>query len=669
MSISSSSVSSAPTTRRSSLSSSAASSGNNTPASRPSTPIQPGAYTSRDRIPDDVYALINRAPKNEIHVHQGGSSSVEFLSYCLRAAVAENQKIYEREQFIKNLHVQSNWFTRPVIRQVEENLLPKAKVLDEFPVFHADGPPEMVRFTEADGKPLPDAELREAIEKAFTLDNMRTYHRYQLESDNQKSYKDTSDIAETTATHAPKSDMISATESAELKKHKDEGLQAYRNTSRKINPFVKNNWAAYKLANEYAKSMAFENIRYTEYRVSPSGNGIGGANGGEVEGVLSAVHAGFAQAQQHLAQRNYPLDYGLIVLFERQDNPAIGPNTKVKQAVALANKVVELKRAGKYNICGVDLAGDEAKNPVTEFKPAFDIIQKYNAEVKNDPKKRLGITIHAGETPTSGPLKGYESIEQAIKIAHDTNTPMRIGHGLQIVDSPSKNNLLQKAFELYQQFPNDWEKRIDKAQLIADTPILANVIKNGIVLEMCPKSNLQTYGIHPGFPKETFADVRRDQYSEKSYRNHPAVFLSRLGVKVAISSDNRTISNTDVTNEFVKLFKYAGLTYADFKKMVLNGFEGAFIGDPQKKAAIIQDAERQFENLKNDPINKHAVELMGASPAKAASANPVSELSPWGKFKAGVSLQWQGMTQALHLFWHKFINFFTAPFKRSKSAA
>jgi adenosine deaminase len=628
-----------------------------------SLPIKAGNYSSRDRIPDDVYALLNKAPKNEIHVHQGGSSSVEFLSYSLRAAVAENQKMYDRKHFLDGLIAQAPQLAEP-LRQINQNLFANAKPLDEFPVFQAEGAPKMVRFTEPDGQPLPAPALRAAMEEAFTLDNLRTYHRYQLESDNQKNYKDTNDISETTATGHPKNEMVSATESAELQQHKAEGLQAYRQTSGKINPFVKNNPAAYKLANEYAKSMAFENIRYTEYRVSPSGNGIGGANGSHIEDVLSPVHRGFEDAKQHLAQRNYQLDYGLIVLFERQNrNPLEPQDMKVRRAIELAQRVVQLKKEGKYNICGVDLAGDEAKNPVTEFKAAFDIIKAYNRAAA--PENRLGITIHAGETPTSiGPkdtLEGHESIDQAIQMAHDQRTPVRIGHGLQIVNSSDE---LQKAFKIYRQFPSDWETRIDKAKVLASSPLLTKVIQDRIVLEMCPKSNLQTYGIHPGFPGEQFS-VRRDEYSAEAYKRHPAVFLSRLGVKVAISSDNRTISNTDVTNEFVKLFKYAGLTYTDFKQMVLNGFEGAFIGDSLKKGAILQDVERQFKKMETDSSTMNAIDKMGGDPTRKPGPTP---LSPWRQFKTGLSMQWQAFRQAVHLWWHQLKNFLSTPFKRKSPA-
>lgn len=528
----------------------------------------------RSKIDSDVYKLLQKAPKTELHVHQGGSASLAFLSYRLRQAIEEGK-------------------------------------IDKLLLYKEDGSYIDVLFKDAHGALLPPSDLRMAQEWVLTQSNLRQYYRYQQVMDSQHDYMDPAYIAETTATHQSSDELITT---AKLAQQREQGLQVYRQASSKINPFIKNNPSAYKLANLYAKDAAREHVRYTEYRVSPSGNGIGGNTGSNIESVLSSVYDGFRDAQQELNQRNVPLDFGLLVLFERQSRPDdTNPNAKIDRAVALAKQVVELKKQGKYNIVGVDLAGDEANNPVTDFEPAFQIIKNYNATAQ--PEDRLGITIHAGETTKSGKLKGYESIASAIKIASDDNTRVRIGHGLQIINS---SPALEKAFQIYLDHPTDWEKRINenkeneklKKALFEPGSLLETVIKNKIVLEMCPKSNLQTYGIHPGFPSHQFA-VRRSDYSAEAYKRHPAVFLSRLGVKVAISSDNRTISNTDATNEYVKLFKYAGLTYRDFKTLVMNGFEGMFVGDPQTKKDIMADVDNEFKRMERHPDRIRAIYKMG----------------------------------------------------------
>lgn len=624
-------------------------------------------YGTRDRVPDDVYFLLNEAPKNELHIHQGGSSSVDFLSYRIRTFIQNELDKRKKSYMPERLFAWSKWLSQDA----------NAKILQQgLPVFQENGKPKIVRFTQPNGTFLPPDQLRAAMEQTLNRENLRNYYRFNLQAEHQRPYMDSEDLAETTATHQPRNEIISAQQSEELKKQSMESLKAYLHTSSKFNHEVKNPAAFFSLANEYAKRVARENVRYTEYRISPTGSGIGGANGCNIEEVLSNVDAGFKSAQQDLNQCLKKLDYGLIVLFERQNRSGQkdAPDAKVKRAIQLANDVVRLKREGKYNICGVDLAGDEARNPVTEFKPAFDIINEYNRTAP--PEQRLGITIHAGETPKSGPYEGYQSIEKAIEVAENKDksgqplTQVRIGHGLQIINS-SQNGLLKKAFEIYCQHPNDWEERLKSeglsvAKLRKDSPLLDKVIADKIVLEMCPKSNLQTYGIHPGFPNEQFS-VRREDYSAEAYKRHPAVFLSRLGVKIAISSDNRTISNTDVTNEFVKLFKYAGLTYHDFRKMVLNGFEGAFVADPKKKAEILKDVEAQFDRIERDPESKYAIELMdGTSKANLGRTSSFFSGTPWQRLKQATGQQFKALGDTIAQWWKGMCNWFARLFGGKK---
>jgi adenosine deaminase len=304
-----------------------------------------------------------------------------------------------------------------------------------------------------------------------------------------------------------------------------------------------------------------------------------------------------------------PFDYGLIVLLERQNrSPNDPPDAKIERMKKAVEETIQLKKQGKYNIVGFDLAGDEAHNPVTEFAEVFKIIQDYNEKAPLD--KRLSITIHAGETAHSQNhdkdihLQGWESVEQALRVGHDKHTSLRIGHGLQLINS---SPILKKAFETYLAHPDDWEQRINMRQIFAQSPVLRYIRENGILLEMCPKSNLQTYGIHPGFVNAK--DDPDEKYTARSYKRHPAVFLSRLGVKVSLSGDNRTVSNTDTPNEYVKLYKYAGMTYKDFKRMVMNGFEATFVPEP-RKSIILEDVDRRFRQLESEPDMIRAIRKM-----------------------------------------------------------
>lgn len=515
------------------------------------------------RIDRDIYKLLTEGLKTELHIHQGGSTSVEFMIYSYRKAIMDGTIL---------------------------DYLGKDKSL---PIYHHNGVVEQVSLVDKEGKLLPEGQLRNIMERVLTRENMREYLRVESINESQRSLIPNRELAETTADNAA---QATGFDENYISKIKDTALNEYRVNKVKMTPFRRHSAAAYLVANMYAREIALENVRYAEYRMSVDDNN-GTLN---TEETLSAVAAGFEDAKAYLAQRLRRFDYGLVVLFDRQNqNPDEPPDARIERAKKLAQEVVRLKKEGKYNIVGVDLAGDEAHNPVTEFAEAFDIIKQYNASVL--PDKRLGITIHAGETARSRnlakgiDLAGWQSVDEAVRLGHDTNTQLRIGHGLQIINSTP---ILQQAFATYLEHPDDWEKRIDTQKIFEQSPLLKYVRDHGIVLEVCPKSNLQTYGIHPGFAQAQ--DDPDEKYTARSYKRHPAVFLSRLGVKIAVSGDNRTISNTDTPNEYVKLYKYAGLTYQDFKKMALDGFEGAFLPESQK-AEMLKDVERHFQEMEKDP--------------------------------------------------------------------
>ncbi|TQN33383.1 adenosine deaminase [Haloactinospora alba] len=128
-------------------------------------------------------------------------------------------------------------------------------------------------------------------------------------------------------------------------------------------------------------------------------------------------------------------------------------------------------------VCGVDLAGDETQ-PGTPHRSAFDAAHAAG----------LPVTIHAGE------VAGPESVWEAV----DVLGAARVGHG---VRAPGDSALLER--------------------LRAD----------GIALETCPTSNVQTRAV-PGLAR------------------HPADALLRAGLPVTVSTDTRTTSATTVGGEF-----------------------------------------------------------------------------------------------------------------------
>lgn len=136
--------------------------------------------------------------------------------------------------------------------------------------------------------------------------------------------------------------------------------------------------------------------------------------------------------------------------------------------------------------------------------------------------KSYGIpfTVHAGENGD------YNEVNKAIKIG-----AKRIGHGIHSIDS------------------------LDTLNLVKDKNVL---------LEVCPTSNVQTNSV-------------------STYNSHPINKLYNNGLKISISTDNKTVSNISLTNEYIKLYECFGFTLEDFKKMNLDALQGAFLTEYEKE--------------------------------------------------------------------------------------
>lgn len=92
----------------------------------------------------------------------------------------------------------------------------------------------------------------------------------------------------------------------------------------------------------------------------------------------------------------------------------------------------------------------------------------------------------------------------------------------------------------------------------------SELAKKGIGIEMCPISNLQTKAVQSTaeYPLREFLDA---------------------GLKVSISTDNRTVSNTSLTKELEFVQKTYGVSDEEIRKMMQNAVETAFVGDDVKE--------------------------------------------------------------------------------------
>jgi adenosine deaminase len=212
-----------------------------------------------------------------------------------------------------------------------------------------------------------------------------------------------------------------------------------------------------------------------------------------------------------------------------------------RASLSLVKEAVKLRDEG-LPIVGFDLAGEEAGFPAIHHKSAF----------QHAHRNFLRKTVHAGEA------YGPESIFQAITECYAN----RIGHGTFLF---SEEAIKLKSIK-------------NKKQYIAQ---LSEYIANQrITIEVCPTSNLQTI---PEF---------------NTLKDHPIQQMIDNGLSVSISTDNRLVSHTSVTNELLLCTKHLNLTDSQFRDLVLAGFKRSFFPGPySEKRAYVRRAINLYDGL------------------------------------------------------------------------
>ncbi|WP_371025131.1 adenosine deaminase [Paraclostridium ghonii] len=146
--------------------------------------------------------------------------------------------------------------------------------------------------------------------------------------------------------------------------------------------------------------------------------------------------------------------------------------------------------------------------------------EKFEAPISLARSYGYRVTIHAGETGIG------ENVYEAIKVLKAE----RIGHGVFIKDC-------KKAYDL--------------------------VREKNITLEMCPTSNLQTKAI-------------------KLIEDYPLSSFHKDGIRVSLNTDNRTVSNIDLTNEYNIIFNNFEMSENDYKQIYINSIEASFADEETK---------------------------------------------------------------------------------------
>ena len=270
---------------------------------------------------------------------------------------------------------------------------------------------------------------------------------------------------------------------------------------------------------------------------------------GTPDQILQAVTDGIKQAELDLKSQGFEQKAKIIVLAQRHHSP--------KESLEHAKLAVEWSKKPESLVVGLDVAGPEDGFPITFQEEA----------IRYAKSQGLNVTLHAGETngshykpnaktiPIFGEvpfsISGAESIKNAVKYGTD-----RLGHAVHLYDDPQ---------------------------------VMRAVIDRQIPVESPPKCNVQLGNVD-------------------SYHVHPIKRMLDDNVLVSLSTDNRTITGTDLTNEYTLLYNNRVITsWLDIKKLVINGAKSVFLS-PNEKQKLVKDFEAELKALENNPMYKMVID-------------------------------------------------------------
>ncbi len=183
-------------------------------------------------------------------------------------------------------------------------------------------------------------------------------------------------------------------------------------------------------------------------------------------------------------------------------------NFGVEAAVEIA------RREHHPYVVGFNLAGDEAGYPAAQFAEAYAIASE----------RGLGCTCHAGEHD------GAESVRQALALPGIS----RISHGVRAVENPA---------------------------------LVEEIAERGIVLEVCPTSNVAT---------KVFS----------GYETHPLRALYEAGVKLTLGSDDPPYFGATIGGEYAVARERFGFEEGELETITRTAVQGSFADDAVKRALL-----------------------------------------------------------------------------------
>lgn len=185
----------------------------------------------------------------------------------------------------------------------------------------------------------------------------------------------------------------------------------------------------------------------------------------------------------------------------------LGPESVIKTAEFAARREHKL-------VTGFNLAGEERMHKVADFARAFDIVRDAG----------LGLTIHAGE------LSGAFSVRDALDHVH----PSRISHGVRAIE---------------------------------DADLVRRLADEGVVLEVCPGSNISL---------QVFPD----------FASHPLRALHEAGVRVTLNSDDPPFFHTSLAQEYDIASAVMGFSDDEINGMTRTAIEAAFVDEATRQRLL-----------------------------------------------------------------------------------
>jgi adenosine deaminase len=120
-------------------------------------------------------------------------------------------------------------------------------------------------------------------------------------------------------------------------------------------------------------------------------------------------------------------------------------------------------------------------------------------------------------------------------------------------------------------------------RLIEDEALVEYVNDARIALEICLTSNVQTHAV-------------------ESYEEHPLRRYFDRGMNVVLNTDNRLMSGTTLTDEYLVAATKLGFNFDELSEIALNSFASAFM-PWQERDALIDRAKLEIAALRNNGDN------------------------------------------------------------------